>query len=211
MRTQNFQNGSDAEDVKHEGDEQPEKPDAKARALGIGGINLRFGLSLVCGLFVHGESVAQDRRFNRRKRNERRGTGEIVGAGLMRSDIRSGLNDPHTFANDGHVPLSKVPVEALLCRLKRAASAENRRVDGPDGAEWEATQVEDGPDAEDVKQKEDCGPDQPAEANTPLGVGGINLRFGSVCGLIVHARSLGAAEKNLTEGNEVTEKGKLCH
>ena len=46
--------GSNAQDVKHDAEEEPEQPASQERALGIGGVNLRFGL--VCGRRVHGRS-----------------------------------------------------------------------------------------------------------------------------------------------------------
>jgi hypothetical protein len=59
--------GTDAEDVKQEGGDRPEEPRRKDTALGVG-----LGFGLACGLFVHGESVAQHKRFNRREQRDRR-------------------------------------------------------------------------------------------------------------------------------------------
>jgi hypothetical protein len=53
---------SNAQNVKKENNtSRPEGAGSKAGALGLGGVNLRLGLSLVCGLVVHAEKVAQDR------------------------------------------------------------------------------------------------------------------------------------------------------
>jgi hypothetical protein len=68
---------SNAKDVNQENNtSRPEGAGSKAGALGFGGVNLRFDLSLVCGLIVHGESVAQKEGFNRRKRRDTNFTNE---------------------------------------------------------------------------------------------------------------------------------------
>jgi hypothetical protein len=196
------------EQVNEEKDRCPETPAREAEARGASGVGL--GFDLVCGLFVHGESVAQGRRFNRRKQREKRGMGQIRRAGLMRPDVRSLKDrDPHGVSNDDHVPnLSEVPVEALLCRLKRPASAEKRRVDGLDGVEWDRTrhcQLEGGADAEDVGEENYEGPKNPAEADTALGAGGVGLGFDLVCGLFVHGESV--AQKGGFNRRERSDEG----
>jgi hypothetical protein len=106
--------------------------------------------------------------------------------------------DPLGVSNDDHVPnLSEVPVKALLCRLKRAASAENWRVDDLDGLEWDFTrgsQLSDGANTEDVNQKDGEWPNEPWKAADVLGGRGVGLRFGLVCGLVVHGESVAQKE-----------------
>jgi hypothetical protein len=90
-------NRSKAQNVNQENAKRAEEEDGKARALGVGEVKLRFGLSLVCGLFVHGESVAQDERFNRResrwvgtlRARERRGMGRHE---FSRINTKKGFN-----------------------------------------------------------------------------------------------------------------------
>ena len=56
---------ADTEEVNEDKDGCPETPAKASSAVGVGGLGL--GLDLVCGLLVHGRSLAQDRRFNRSK------------------------------------------------------------------------------------------------------------------------------------------------
>jgi hypothetical protein len=172
---------SNAQDVEQENTNRQEKPDTKTgSALGVGGVDLRFGL--VCGLFVHGRSLAQDKRFNRRKRRERRGFNRRA---LFRER-----------AGSFWVPESPIPEIESFEGFGLPAQDVDWTVDG-DKSWWKEAftgQPLGRAAAEEVNEEKDRCPETPTREAEARGTGGLGFGLDLVRGLFVHGVSVAQKE-----------------
>ena len=179
-------NRSNAQNVNQENTNRAEEEDGKARAPGVGEVNLRFGLSLVCGLFVHGRSLARDRRFNRRKSRC---------IGTLRARERRGFKRRGLFrerAGSFWVPEFPIPEIESFEGFGPKAQDFDWTVDG-DESWWKEAfigQPLGRAAAEEVNDEKDRCPETPAREAEARGTGGVSSGFDLVCGLFVHGESV---------------------